>query len=207
MVHTKKNKSGFTLVELLVTTSIFVIMTALMVAKFGNLNQGVLLTNLAYDVALTIRTAQTYGVSVQGTALLQQIGVTPSNIFSYAYGVNLVKGDTQMTLFVDSYNVNQSTGEGNHIFDSANNLEGGIIYYIKRGAKIAGFCKLENCSFDPNATSPSRVDITFLRPNPDAVICVDGDCSANYVRIFVQATDRTTRSVTVRQTGQISVDD
>ena len=59
---------GFTLIELIVSVAIFVFMTALVVAKYGNFNQSVLMTDLAYDIALTLRTAQTYGVSVQGQA-------------------------------------------------------------------------------------------------------------------------------------------
>ncbi len=54
---------GFTLVELMITVGIFVVMTGLMLAKYGNFNKGVLLTNLAYDIALHIRSVQSYGLN------------------------------------------------------------------------------------------------------------------------------------------------
>lgn len=60
-----KNK-GFTLIELMITVGIFAIMTALLVAKYGTFNNGVLLTNLAYDIALNIRSAQSYGLNTRG---------------------------------------------------------------------------------------------------------------------------------------------
>src|SRR6185369_4435025 len=75
------SKRGFTLIELLISVAIFVYMTGLLVAKYGNFNQSVLLTDLAYDVALTIRTAQTYGLSVKA------VNSSPSP-YQYAYGVD-----------------------------------------------------------------------------------------------------------------------
>ena len=76
-------ESGFTLMELMVSISIFVIMTVLLIVKFGNFNQNTNITNLAYDIALTLRTAQTYGMSVQG----QATGAGISPMFQYSYGV------------------------------------------------------------------------------------------------------------------------
>jgi prepilin-type N-terminal cleavage/methylation domain-containing protein len=58
-------QKGFTIIELVVSVAIFAFMTAFLVARYGTFNQGVLLTNLAYDVALTIRNAQSYGLNVK----------------------------------------------------------------------------------------------------------------------------------------------
>src|SRR3989338_6906440 len=56
---------GFTLVELLVTLSLFVVLTTIVLFSQQKFNGSILLTNLAYDVALTIRQAQTFGVNVR----------------------------------------------------------------------------------------------------------------------------------------------
>ena len=81
---------GFTLIELLVCITIFVIMTALLLFKYGNFNQSVLLTNLAYDTALTIRTAQNYGLSVKAVKDASGADVIcSSSNFQCAYGVML----------------------------------------------------------------------------------------------------------------------
>ena len=54
-------KKGFTLVELLVTIVIFVIITGVVLVNSNKFDSSVLLHNFTYDVALTIKQAQTYG--------------------------------------------------------------------------------------------------------------------------------------------------
>src|SRR4051812_36480456 len=88
MFSLSKKSKGFTLVELMISVAIFIILTVLLVAKYGNFNQGVLFTNLAYDMALTLRTAQTYGLSVQN----QEQSSQP--IFQYPYGVSFCAVDS-----------------------------------------------------------------------------------------------------------------
>ena len=187
-----KNNKGFTLVELIVSISIFAMMTALVVAKYGNFNQSVLLTNLAYDVALTIRTAQTYGVSVrqEGGDFTHPYGV----FFSSDAGKN-----TQFTFFADTdigspgyYDV------GDQIIKT---------YTLKRGAIIQTICMEFACKPEKNE---SELHVTFKRPNPDALICVPSSCGVSpetYAKIIIQGTDGSTRGVIVRSNGQIAVDD
>ncbi len=197
--------TGFTLVELLVSISIFIFMTALLVANYGSFNNSVLLTNLAYDIALSIRTAQTYGLSVQGQ----------NNNFQNPYGVafcaiSICSDSTvsftnkQVILFSDS-----SASKG------AYNTGDALVppnYAIKNGAFIGDICLYGNAW----QCGQSRVDITFLRPNPDALICLQGsggapfNCSGSLqalsvVKIIVQAPDGNQRSIIVRKTGEISV--
>lgn len=218
---------GFTLIELLISVSIFVFMTALLVAKYGNFNQSVLLTNLAYDVALTLRTAQTYGLSVQG-----QTGQ-----FQYAYGVDFCElpdatspslncprpsidaaNNQVITMFAD---VNRNGGYDNGDFAVST-------YSIKRGAKILGFCTSvigSSCTGTGGVDNNlKRVHVSFSRPDPDAIICPkkSGDSSnclkttprtdrdekkKDYLKIVLQSSDGNTRSIIVRQSGQISVED
>ena len=91
-----RSKKGFTVIELVISVAIFVFMTALMIAKYSNFDQSVLLTDVAYDTALTIRTAQAYGTSVKGA------GTTVVS-FQNAYGVHFDTGSpTQMILYADT---------------------------------------------------------------------------------------------------------
>jgi type II secretory pathway pseudopilin PulG len=67
-VSLKASKSyfaGFTLVELIITIAIFVFMTALVMARYNDYYSGTIFKNLAYDIAITIREAQSYGISVK----------------------------------------------------------------------------------------------------------------------------------------------
>ncbi len=192
---------GFTLIELVVCIAIFAMMTALVVAKYGNFNQSVLLTDLAYDVAVTIRTAQTFGLSVQST----QTGTNP---FNYSYGVDFCASasgcsagsiqiaNNQIVLFTDT--------NGNGTYDQTDSQQS--IYTLTRGAVISGFCFTDSCTAP--LVGATRLDVVFKRPNPDAVMNRyrgSWASAGNYAGIIITGTDKSTRTIIVRSTGQVSV--
>ena len=72
---------GFTLIETLAVLGIFVTITLIVFVGNNNFNNTILLTNLAYDVALTTTRAQSYGVSVK------QFG-TGVESFNVGYGIH-----------------------------------------------------------------------------------------------------------------------
>jgi prepilin-type N-terminal cleavage/methylation domain-containing protein len=201
------NVRGFTLVEMVVCIAIFAMMTALLVAKYGTFNQSVLLTDLAYDTAITVRTAQTYGLGVQSTG--------GSNPFNYAYGVEFCAnvngcGTIGSVHLTNNFFVLFSDVKNDKFFDAGNIQQS--IYTLTRGAIVSGICVTTDC------TAPDgnlRLDITFKRPNPDAIICSTAKCENStthvpyppypFAGIFIKGTDGSTREVTIRNTGQISV--
>ena len=201
---------GFTLVELIVTVGIFVFMTALVVAKYGSFNDGTLLTSMAYDVALTLRSAQSYGLNVQS--------YNSQNLFNYPYGMHFTSAspnNTQMIFFADSYPV----GSPNMICDNgiggtctSNQTIGDSIittYTLARGGDVKSLCVTNSppipstpCSSLVVATS---LDITFKRPDPNAIIMANGTKYA-YAEIKVEnAAKNSTRTIVVRGTGEIAV--
>jgi len=77
-IHTQR---GFTLIEMLVVLAIMGVVLAVTVGGQRAFNRSIVLSNTAYDVALSIRQAQTYGVSgrvAQGTLSA-----------TYGYGVDI----------------------------------------------------------------------------------------------------------------------
>ena len=193
MLFSPNLQKGFTLIELLVSVAIFVVMTALLVAKYGNFNQSVLLTDLSYDIALTIRTAQTYGVSVKLAST--------SGSFQYPYGVHFDAGSGNKTiqLFNDIY----PAGNPDNQYESSQN-ELVNAYAIKQGAYVYGVCKATSgntCSPQPSGT----LDIIFKRPDPSAIICVAGACDGTVGEIQLKGPDGSTRTVIVLGNGQITV--
>jgi len=142
--------AGFTLVELLVSVAIFAVMTALLVAKYGNFNQSVLLTDLAYDVALTIRTAQTYGLSVKGATAANPSGCTD---FQCSYGV-----------YFDSSIDNNSLIS---LLAVKNDSVVGTVatYSIKRGAIVSNLKACTNQSDPSTCQTLIFLDILFKRPD------------------------------------------
>ena len=206
--HSKS--SGFTLVELLVSISIFAVVTGLVLAKYQSFNGGIILTNMAYEVALTIRQAQSYGINVR-----QQ-----GNIFSISYGVHFEKNGTNpiksFILFSDALSCDTTgsldcVGDGLYRPGTGDALVDTFI--LGRGITIEKYCigsnianpSSEVCS--NNSSSADTVDISFNRPDPSAIILGAGGVGNNsYARIRLIASDRKTiRDVIVLGTGQISI--
>ncbi len=206
---------GFTIIELLISLAIFAFMTAFLVAKYGNFNQGILLTNLAYDVAITLRNAQSYGINVRNRTNLNEDG------YIYGFGVhfdsnsNTVDGvipRQQMIFFADA--PIDTGGENlyyNGVYDRLSG-EAISIFTIKNGSYISSVCtgdKPENCN-SSNSTNGDTVDITFVRPDPNAIITtVDSNgigSKKTYAEIVLKSSSGLTKKVVVRSTGQITVE-
>lgn len=197
-------KRGFTLIELLISVAIFVIMTALVVANYGNFNTSTLLTDTAYNVALVLRTAQTFGLSVKNATAGQ-------TEFSYPYGVdfNVAASSGGSCAGTNSFNtliVFFADSEGTGACGSTDTLVN--TYTLTRGASVSGLCAGTGSVCTTSAGSVTQLDITYLRPNPEAKICVNGlssQCGYTYAQITIQGSDKSTRSISVYENGQISV--
>ncbi len=181
-------------------------MTILLVARYGNFNQSVLLTNLVYDIALVVRTAQTYGLSV--------IKGAKQGDFQSPYGVffdKTVNNNKTVILFLD-VDVNQQYL--NEATDPHVNT-----YNLTRGAFISGLClkRYDNTPIacDESSVAVDRLSISFKRPDPSAILCGvasgEDQCSSvndskpNYALIVIRGTDGSTRSIQVTDTGKITV--
>jgi len=188
-----ESSRGFTLVELMVTVGIFVFMTAAIMARYNSFYSGTLFTNLAYDIAMTIRQAQTYGISVK-------VNDQTTNNFSASYGVHFSNDaagdkDKKFMLFIED------STQGYQDTDSLENT-----YNLKQGARITAFCASNSVADCIPSTDTHSLDIIFQRPNPDAKICYNADCTWKYATIRITAGDGTvTRDVKVNAGGQISV--
>ncbi len=194
-------KKGFTLVELVISIGIFALMTSVLLAKYGNFNQGVILTNLAYDVALAIRTSQSYGINVKSAPTAS---ASYSNSFQYGYGMHFsTLNDTEkkrMTFFVDNLPVdkvyNDSPAPGEIITE----------YSVKRGLKINKLCvgaDLASC------VAVTSMDVMFLRPDPNAIITANGNGGTTYSYAYIEilSPDGSSKKIEIRKTGQIEISD
>ncbi len=214
MVRSRKHTAAFTLIELIVSISIFAIMTALVVVKYGSFNNSVLLTNAAYDVALAIRTAQTYGLSVRGDSGDQD--------FNKIYGVQFRTPGGSFAC--------DSSGDPQADFRliRATDVVGGspcpvdVItnYYLKSGMYISGIGTPDAAgNYTDGYPNPfNTLEITFKRPDPDAQIrfgrcspggiCPQDPKGSNVikVRITLKSATGEIRTLSVRENGQISVD-
>ena len=188
----KKNK-GFSMIELVVSTGIMLMITMVVLVNHAAFGGNVLIGALAYDVGLSVRQAQVFGLSVR------EFGVG-SGTFNIGYGVHFdIDNASSYEIFAD---VNKSK-----TFDVGDGTE--EVFLIGQGFSVARICgttvaSIERCS---NVDSISTLDITFIRPDPDAIIRIDGDAATVYqsARIVVQSPQGKEREVTVESTGQISI--
>lgn len=184
------NKKGFTLVELMVTVGIFVLMTALLLARYNSYYSGTIFTNTAYDIALTIRQAQLYGISVKADE--------DAN-FTYAYGVRFDLSETNGSKqFSFAKYSNVSSGDDIDYSDFA--LE--KIYRIRHGAYVSKICKSTDCTV-------TKLDIIFLRPNPNPYMCNQNNPCAfgDVYSIELTSGDGSSkRTISINGVGKITID-
>src|SRR3989344_9636523 len=78
---------GFSLIEIVVVMAIFMTISSVVVVSQRRFGGNLLITNLAYDVALTMRQAQVYGISVRKVKAVSD----PEGIaqFERSYGIHI----------------------------------------------------------------------------------------------------------------------
>ncbi len=177
---------------MLVVTAIIVLVSSAILANSGRLGGQFILDNFAYDLALTLREAQQYGISVQNFG----------GNFNVAYGVHFDSSSpTTYVLFADA-------ATPNGLYDTGELVQS---YTITRGFKIAAICStastigVEDCTL-------TKLDVLFKRPEPDALISKN-DASCLLLLPNCQATSRiimiaprgNTKSIVIPANGQMSV--
>lgn len=200
---------GFTVIELLVVTIIIVLITGFILFRHQGFNSSTLLRSLAYSVALSVRQAQVYGVSVRESA-------AGSGSFVQGYGVYFgnsgLVDNSHYLIFADANaNGRYDAGEELPRFTIGNGK--GTDY------RIGNFCAhtiagANHCGV-LGGTTITSLTVYFRRPNPDACFATSqspGACAAgaaqvyDYAYIDLQAVGTTdVRTVKITSTGQIAV--
>lgn len=158
----KKNinyKKGFSLIELLVVTLIFFILTGIVLFKQGKFSSDILITSTAYELALFIREAQVYGVGSK-----VQVGASNSR---FAYGVNFSNtSNTEATLFAD---VPDSSGIFDYKYDSSSDVLINKIQF-KKEQVIHDFCGLNSSTEFCKVDGLSSLNVAFVKPDLNAKV-------------------------------------
>lgn len=184
-------KRGYTLVELITVLAIVLVLSSLVLAGHNNFQGNILLSNLAYDVALSIRQAQTYGLGVREATIA-------GSSFDTAYGIHFEDGEqSSYVLFADL--------DRDFVYDGGS--ETVEVFSIPRGYGIEKFCSTPSSSAEKcNGSAINYLDIMFNRPEPEALIRSNiGSDQYESARIVIRSSKGTGRGVIVVTTGQITV--
>lgn len=201
----KKNK-GFSLVELIVVVAIFLIITSIALTRQSKFSSDILISNLAYEFALSLREAQVYGIGSR----VAPSAITGDQRFKVGYGISLdLNSPSEYNFFTDIPG-NGISGASNHIDDGGDEFM--YVVPITRNQRVKDFCGIDSSGVPVCAKSDFDIEmhVSFVRPNPDAHILVGvSGFEITYpqgVIILESSTGDKCRIVRVTQTGQIAVD-
>lgn len=196
-------KGGFTLIELLVVFFIMVSILAIIIPDYLSYSDKSDFDNLTLDIALTIREAQSYGISAKET-------FAGSGNFDIPYGVHFDINKPNGFLFFED------TNKDYMYIDTDDNVIS--TYTVKPGYALSGLCRVK----DDGNSDKCKVEClstTFRRPSPNAWMGMrkkkGSSCSNNLdggvsrlqdnVRIELTSPSGTTKSINITPFGSVSV--
>lgn len=187
-------RAGFSLIEMLVVLTIFIIMLGVVLANFPAFRDQTALQLIAQEIAITIRQAQVYGIGTRAAG-----GEFKSHGLYFDVGIGADK--KSFILYADK---NTPSGFGGE--DQNSVIEK---FAIRGGAEIIELwgCPDSDCD-TPAPDNLSVLDILFQRFYPEAqfVDSAGNPLTYSYVKIVLKSTRTDDQKlVEVWNTGQISV--
>jgi len=186
----KNNFHGFTVVEFISIIVIFGLVASVAIFGYSQFQSNIALRNLAYEIALSIRQAQSYGITSSGD-ITSNISVPEiiNNLDQEYVGVRIDSSSDRIIIF------------SGQLYSSAAELES---YGVSSAAEISEIC----AGTESACLSRNSIDIIFRRASTAAMI---GSVSASlpYARITVAGSslDSTPHAVSVFSSGVISVEE
>ncbi|OHA92878.1 MAG: hypothetical protein A3H52_01020 [Candidatus Zambryskibacteria bacterium RIFCSPLOWO2_02_FULL_39_26] len=186
---------GFSLVELIIVIAITTVLLGVITYSYRTANNNLALSSAAQEVAIAIRQAQTYAISVKEYA-------PNSGQFDYAYGI----------FFSPSFNPNYIIFADKDV-DGVFSLGDGCgtvstecveLFTLRNNVNITGVCNASTCY-----SSGSRdLTVIFKRPNPNATLRLYASgivTNPSTGKIVLTSPQGTTVAVTIQSTGQVLV--
>jgi len=194
------------MIEMMVVVAIVGIMTSIIVWNYGDFRSGIIVTNMAYEAATSVRQAQLYGLGVRGA-----YGADGYE-FGGTYGVEFRVGESTYNVFRDAGVVPDGLCEDPCACD------GGDGECVERVTMLQNVTVAAVCATSV-ADSPEALlaacenfdilTVTYTRPRPEASIMVgsSGALTGDQYAIgaLVLRGGKHCRLVTVYQSGQVSV--
>ncbi len=176
---------GFTLIELLVVLAIITVIMGIALSSQSGFNKSLLVSNTAYDIALALRSAETYGLGTR---------VSQGTIYDAGYGLHFDKtSPSTFLLFSDKYpassvasDCHPSSGtlapdaKAGDCAYQASEGERVTTYMLGNGITVSDFCAYAGGSWScatSGGAALTTLDIVFARPNPDPFMSTNGTYS------------------------------
>jgi hypothetical protein len=175
--------------ELIAVTAIMVLLSSILLANYNRFGGAITLRNIVYDIALSMREAQTYGIAVR------KFG-SGAGQFGAGYGVHYeITSPSQYLIFADAV-------AANGLYDAGESVN---LLSMHGGYAIQDLC-ITPSGGGAEVCGLQKLDILFQRPDPDSYIRSD-DLAALHqqARIIVISPRGDRLAVVVELTGQISV--
>jgi prepilin-type N-terminal cleavage/methylation domain-containing protein len=207
---------GFSLIELIITVSIMLIVTSAVLFRQAKFSSDILITNMAYEVALSVREAAVLGLSSRQDSSGYRVG----------YGVHFEPASESggspdsFINFVDVSNalVTDTVSDNDNVFDyfytpnTADVVDKVINLTQGQRIKEYGARSSSNSAWNCGPSNGQTLNIAYVRPNPEAHITMGTNSTKNSdiyseAKIIVESgLGDKCRTVSVSVSGQISVD-
>ncbi|MDD2657219.1 MAG: hypothetical protein PHD04_00975 [Candidatus Pacebacteria bacterium] len=182
--------------ELMIVFAIIVTISGVVLSSQSTFNKTLVLSNTAYDIALSLRSAETYGISSRVSGATANAG----------YGVHVEAATLSSFIFFADTSPGASCTRpdcrpGDYAFSSG--LDTTVqTYALGNGIRVGDFCVYNGswiCS--RNGDLPS-LDIVFERPNPDAYIHA-GSTLYSKACLTIRSPQGGFRFISISSSGQI----
>jgi hypothetical protein len=199
-----KSLKGISLIEVLVSTSLFLVFAAVFFFNFPTLNSTTTFNARINDISSGLRLMQASGSSRGGQFNNKPIG---------GDGIYIINSPStnSMTFFYDVEASVNSVGVGisNKIYDTNDVMITGGVYSFKDGMFLNKIRLMLNGAWSDMPTG-DRLSIVYARPNTDANIAISTNSGVFYDAVCMEflykplANNLNKKSVTVAKFGQIN---
>lgn len=187
-------RTGFTIIEMLITTGVFALITSMVLANYPKFSERLTLEQTAQKIALAFREARIISLTVGESEIKTKFP---------GYGVHFDvsgSGNNKRYLIFSDLDANKKYVESD---DGEKD-----IFLIQSSAFISGACfgdakTFNECDF---SNQTEILDVVFLRPKP-SIDFYDGNISRSEqnVSIFITNPEGVVKKIIIWKTGQIMV--
>ena len=196
--------AGFTMIEMLVSLAILILLATVILSSHTNFTNSIILSNTAYDVALSMHDAESYGIGSRGYGSTINTG----------YGLYFSMATPTTYLFFADTDPNHCSGTDPRCKpgDGQYTPNDALIstYHLGAGISVSKLCGVTNLNSTICSNGSGAVlDIVFTRPNPNPSLYFFPGGPFGYVLVstcaVLSSQGGTYWYVSVSQTGLISV--